>query len=905
MTNNLLEARIKSYKKNLAEARKQPIYVPDESNLEMRGWFREAKFGIFIHWGIYSLLADGEWVMFNRNMSVADYEKLLPKFYPIKFNAREWVTLFKEAGCRYITITTKHHDGFCMFNSKLTDYNIVKATPFKRDVIKELADECRRQGLKIFFYYSLSDWHWPEIWPTGKGWEPWFRKVNPTLWEKYRTYMVGQIRELCTNYGEIGGIWFDGNDQKPLADWRYREIYDIIHELQPQALIGNNHHFKTALPGEDFRISEGKIGEGDSLPMESCFSIHCGAWGYKRDAPILSLREIIHLLVKCVGHNSNFLLSIGPMPTGEIPPDVQERLREIGDWLRKYGESIYGTRGGPFAPADWGVTTHKDDKVYVHVLNWNSKNCIVIPAITDRIIKNAWILGGPTGGYLIKLYTEPWAARVEQCDWGTQIVVSEEIRPNDIDTIVGLQVEGKVRDMETYPNITVPLVVNPAAVTLLRGDRAELRGGLRYHGPNDYIEGWNSLDGTVSWKVKVLEAGDYEVAVTYSCASGNGGSEYEIVSGNSRVIGKVRETTGWAGGWYNFEKELVGVLHLPKGFSKIKVRVTKKPKAGEAMRLHSLELIPVSAKDAIAAERERARRMRASTEWFVEAKYGVMFHWTAQTQPRYGPQKPYWEAVRDFDVNAFADMVMETGAGYVIFTACHAQQYFPAPIQTLEKILPGRTCQRDLIGEIADALNERGVKLILYYHQGLGDTPWLKASGFYNKDKTQFYNNVCSLLTEVGERYGKKVAGYWFDDRNPLQPFERLYKAAKAGNPDRIIAWNSWIYPKLTEFQEYYAGEFGGALVPIPERSYFEEGGPQAGLQPHGLIFLDDPWVHGKPNSPIAPPRFETQELIRYVKECIAKKFVITMNLGIYQDGTVSSETLEQMKALRKSVRGK
>ena len=456
--------------------------------------------------------------------------------------------------------------------------------------------------------------------------------------------------------------------------------------------------------------------------------------------------------------------------------------------------------------------------------------------------------------------------------------------------------------------------VSRVDVTVLWGGEAELHGNIKYSGSDEtqglkpylWSEGWTSLDDYLAWKVIVPEAGDYKVAITYSCL-GAGGSQYEIDAGDSKVTGTVHETTGWLPSWgedyTSFEEEqLNGTLHLPEGPVTIKLRAVKKPETGEVMRLYTVELTPLAAMDTIAAASERARKMRANTDWFVDAKYGVTFHWNVGTKPRCGPQKPYCDAVRDFDVNAFGEMVEETGAGYVIFTMPGHHSWFPAPIKTIEKIMPGRTCQRDLIGDLADALNKRDIKLMLYYPGGRSKGAFGEASGYTKKDKTQYHNNFCDILSEIGRRYGNKVAGYWFDfcPFNVSHHFERLYKATKTGNPDRTIAWNSWVQRKPSDFQEYWAGEMA-TLGVVPEANHFKD------LQPHAWIIVDNDggWGHGKLDTDIGLPLQTNQQLIDYVKACVAKHVVVSMNVGIYQDGTISPATSKQLRALREAIKGK
>jgi alpha-L-fucosidase len=357
----------------------QSRYQPTPENLAAREAFQDMKFGLFVHWGVYSVLGDGEWVMNNRRIPVDEYEKLPAFFNPTEFDPAEWVALVKAAGMKYITITSKHHDGFAMFDSKLTDWDVADRTPYKKDVLKLLADECHRQGIKLFFYYSQLDWHHPDYFPRGRTGRDAGRPEQGE-WTRYLAFMDGQLRELLTNYGDVAGIWFDGWWDRPDADWRLDRTYGLIHELRPAALIGANHH-RRPFPGEDFQMFEkdlpgektagfNKDSEVGDLPLETCDTIN-GAWGFNlTDRRYKSTRDLVRYLARAAGMNGNFLLNVGPMPNGKIQPEFVERLRGIGAWLSRYGESIYGTRGGPIPPRPWGVTTRKGDTVYLHVFDW-------------------------------------------------------------------------------------------------------------------------------------------------------------------------------------------------------------------------------------------------------------------------------------------------------------------------------------------------------------------------------------------------------------------------------------------------------------------------------------------------------------------------------------------------------
>ena len=367
-------------------AQSQQAYTPSPENLRAREWFQDAKFGMFIHWGVYSILGDGEWVMNNQKIDKQTYQKLPAFFNPFGYDPKEWVALAKAAGMKYITITSKHHDGFAMWDSKVSDYDIIDRTPYKKDVLKMLAEECNRQGIKLFFYHSHLDWYQENYFPRGNTGQSAGRPESGD-WYSYLDYMDSQLCELLTGYGEIGGIWFDGIWDKKGADWRLDKTYGMIHSMQPACLIGNNHHL-APFPGEDFQMFEkdlpghnttGFSGEqkiGD-LPFETCETMN-GSWGFNlQDKNYKSTKDLIRYLVKAAGYNSNFLLNVGPMPDGKIQPEFVATLRELGAWIDKYGETIYGTRGGPITPRSWGVTTRKGNKVYVHLLDLEDNNLLL------------------------------------------------------------------------------------------------------------------------------------------------------------------------------------------------------------------------------------------------------------------------------------------------------------------------------------------------------------------------------------------------------------------------------------------------------------------------------------------------------------------------------------------------
>jgi alpha-L-fucosidase len=386
-------------------------YVPSPQNEAARDWFRNAKFGMFIHWGPFSVPGDGEWVMNNRNITVKNYTRLEKFFNPIDFDAPTWVSLAKAAGMKYITLITRHHDGFSMWNTQYSDFNIMH-TPYHRDIVRLLSDECHRQGINLFLYYSLLDWRRNDYsWWTGRTGHGTGRTVHGN-WDDYIQFMKNQLTELLTHYGEIGGIWFDGywdqmaeeskdrKENEVRVDWHARELYDLIHKLQPQCLIGNNHHM-TPLPGEDFQLFEQDVpGENTSglsfqkisaLPLETCATIN-NSWGFNiTDTTYKTPAQIVALLVKSAGNGGNLLLNIGPMPNGEIQPEFVDRLHWMGGWLAKYGESIYHTHGGYLRPQKWGCLTEAKGKLFVHVLQPGA-GTIRLEQFPYKKIGKAWLL---------------------------------------------------------------------------------------------------------------------------------------------------------------------------------------------------------------------------------------------------------------------------------------------------------------------------------------------------------------------------------------------------------------------------------------------------------------------------------------------------------------------------------
>ncbi|MHC4087816.1 MAG: alpha-L-fucosidase [Planctomycetota bacterium] len=393
---------------------------------DMQAW-REMKFGLFIHWGPVSL--KGTEIGWSRGgerrgrrgkgeIPFEEYDNLYKKFNPIKFNADEWVQVAKDAGMKYLVFTSKHHDGFSMFDSKHTDYKITNS-PFKRDVVKELADACHKAGLKLGYYYSPVDWYHPD-----------YRTENHS---KYIKFMHNQIRQLCTDYGKLDIMWFDGLGGSA-KDWDSENLFKMIRKLQPHIIINNR-----AGLAADHDTPEQRIGKfQNDRAWETCMTI-CRQWAWKPNDQMKSLKQCIQTLVRVVGGDGNLLFNVGPMPDGRIEPRQVKRLREMGQWLKKYGQSdfpyfssIYGTRGGPFKTGSWGASTHKGKTIYVHVFNWDG-DTITLPPIPKKIIASSVL--GSSG-----------SATVKQTEEAIEISVPEAYQQKLV-TIIGLKLDGPANEI--------------------------------------------------------------------------------------------------------------------------------------------------------------------------------------------------------------------------------------------------------------------------------------------------------------------------------------------------------------------------------------------------------------------------------------------------------------------------
>ncbi len=434
--------------------------------------------------------------------------------------------------------------------------------------------------------------------------------------------------------------------------------------------------------------------------------------------------------------------------------------------------------------------------------------------------------------------------------------------------------------------------------TFLYGTKAtRIIGELKKQGGDNFE--WKG-NGEMGWVISVPKAEKYDLYLIADIPVESKNIEILFSSGSNSYKFTINPTSGpWIGGGKNFQRiKVLSEVLLPIGIQEVGLKSTGLATGKTLLNIRAVELVPVSAYQSIEKENKKAVATRASTEWLTKSGYGVMFHWTSQSVNPDGSNKPFEQAVNDFDVKKFADMVEETGAGYVIFTIGHAEQYCPAPIKSWEKCHQGKTTQRDLIEEMANALNAKGIRLICYMNS-------YGTAKFGKVDNLEFYKTFTDILKEFGDRYKEKVAGYWFDcwyqifEGFPDIPFEDFFKATKTGNKDRIICLNSWIYPSVSPWQEYWSGEVASPVA-LPVNGYMVDG-PVPDLRYQALLIMEPYWVQQRPDHP--DPRFTANELSQYILDCMANGGAVTINMGIYQNGTVGEKALDVMKQVCKMVR--
>lgn len=517
-------------------ARAQTVDKAEAERDRRLKWFREARFGLFIHWGLYAVPAGewkgklvpgiGEWIMNRAQIPVAEYEQLTKQFNPIEFDADAWVRLARDAGMKYLVITSKHHDGFAMYRSKASRYNIADATPFRRDPLKELAEACRKYGVRLGFYYSQTqDWHERDA--VGNDWDwPADRKRD---FQRYLDEKVKpQVRELLTNYGPIGLIWFD--TPRDITREQSRELVDLVHKLQPDCLVSGRvgHGLGDYDSAGDNQISVGQVRRDWETPVTMN-----DTWGFKRDDQNWKpVGILIRQLVQVSSRNGNYLLNVGPTAEGRIPAQSVERLTQVGRWLRANSESVYGARPSPFPyEQPWGIITTKPGRVYLHVFDW-PKGELALYGLRNRV-KRAYLLSNRAA---LKFTQQSDAALAHEA----LTLKLPASAPDTYDSVVALEVEGE-------PQVDTTLTQQPSGTVTLPAHLAEVHRaatgeGLRFD-TRGVAERWTNKDEWLNWDFRVLRPGEYDVFVVTSeqkyGRDWEGGHELLVEAAGQTLRGKV------------------------------------------------------------------------------------------------------------------------------------------------------------------------------------------------------------------------------------------------------------------------------------------------------------------------------------------------------------------------------
>lgn len=571
-----------------------------QADLDARiAWWDEARFGLFIHWGLYAIPAGewngkpvpgvGEWIMLHGQIRPADYEPLKDRFDPVAFDADAWVRLMKEAGCRYFVITTKHHDGFALFRSDVSDYDIA-ATPFgkgnDRDIMRELADAARRHGMRIGWYHSIMDWHHPDYLPR-RPWDD--RPAQDADFGRFKQDLHAQVREILTNYGPIDILWFDGEWEDTWTHADGVELYDLVRAISPHTLINNRvDKGRQGMMGMtadrddgwyrgDFGTPEQEIpatGFAPGVYWESCMTMN-DTWGYKaNDTNWKSDSALIRNLIDTASKGGNYLLNVGPDATGTIPPASVERLKAVGRWLEVNGESIHGTKAGVFPRLPWGRSTTRalpdgNTAIYLHVFDWPQDGRLLVPGLTSEVVsvrglhrdRMLRVAGAePTdAGVVVRLNGQAWdphASVIELIVRGTPVIDASKA---DLASRTRPGADGVIRLEPVHAEVHG------------HGPRLETQHGE----PN--IGYWANADTSVLHRFMTDRPGPHRLALRYALAPDSTGSAVDLVftweTGEQRVRFEPETTAAWS----SFRTADLGVLNLPGGRIDLRVVPTAKP----------------------------------------------------------------------------------------------------------------------------------------------------------------------------------------------------------------------------------------------------------------------------------------------------------------------------------------
>lgn len=503
-------------------------------------WWREAKFGMFIHWGVYAVPAgvwDGEekyaeWIRHRAHIPLSVYEHIPADFNPTKYNPDRWVRLAKQAGMKYMVITSKHHDGFCIFDSELTEWDVIDSSPYDKDLLMQLRRSANKvEDFKLGYYYSIMDWHHPDYLPR-RGWSD--RSAEGADMDEYTEYVKNQVKELIYEY-DPAILWFDGGWEDTWTEERGLEVLNMIRELNPSIIVNN----RLEVDG-DYTTPEQHIpGQAMDRDWETCMTMN-GHWGYaKYDENWKSTKTLIRNLVDIVSKGGNYLLNVGPRADGTFPEESIQRLKEIGTWMDENGESIYGTSGSPFRRLAWGRCTMKPGKLYLHVFNWPEDNTLEVPGLKNEV----------TGASLLATGTKLGVTR-EGEEMITVRVPDKALNP--IDTVIVLRIEGEP-DVAPWraEQADDGSVTLKAVDATLHGDQIQFENKAE----EGNIGFWTEPDDYVTWKMEIDEPGTFDVRVSYA---GEGKMGCALTVNGEKLQGEMEAT----GSYEKFTSADLGTLDI-------------------------------------------------------------------------------------------------------------------------------------------------------------------------------------------------------------------------------------------------------------------------------------------------------------------------------------------------------
>lgn len=558
-------------------------------------WFNDARFGMFIHWGVYSVPAGewngktgyGEWIMESAKIPVSTYEKFAERFNPVKYDPQAWAKLAHEAGMKYLVITSKHHDGFQLYPSKLSDWNVSR-TPYKQDLLKPLAEACKAEGIRFCTYHSIMDWHHSAYEPR-RAWND-VATGKPDM-DAFQNYLQGQVKEIIDNY-DPGILWFDGEWEGTWTPEHGAQLEKWVRQCSPNIIINNRvGKSRSGMAGiddpnieraGDYGTPEQEIpgtGLDPGYYWESCMTMN-DHWGFNRaNKNYKSSTTLIRNLIDCASKGGNYLLNVGPTPEGEIPPESVQRLKEIGVWMKVYGDAIYATSAGPFRKLAWGRCTRKGDTLNLFVFDWPKDGKLVVPGLANDV----------TGA---RLLADPRDVMLKTDRAGDDVVVDlpAGFAANPHAEVVALTIQGS-------PRVTLPRFKQDATGKLaLLAEDADIHGQMileNRSGKFPNIGGWMNAKDWLSFPVTLDKAGEFDLVLTYACQEGSDGANFTVEMQHQSGGASCGTMVDSTGGWDKFKTVTIGRIGLSRaGDYEFAIKATSKPNDA-VMNFAKLELVPV------------------------------------------------------------------------------------------------------------------------------------------------------------------------------------------------------------------------------------------------------------------------------------------------------------------------